>query len=123
TATHELTVKELCDELVTRVSYVFSYEFLPSAHPLTGDAISATFGYTWKCKDLFHEDVTLGTYYRMLVGRLPDGGYKLSRDTIITTDLPTTFTTRMKWRGSYPRDLLSTFCHLHWLPEPEFKTS
>ncbi|KAI3946565.1 hypothetical protein MKX01_014423, partial [Papaver californicum] len=36
TATHELTVKELCDELVTRVSYVFSDEFLPSAHPLTG---------------------------------------------------------------------------------------
>ncbi|KAI3948875.1 hypothetical protein MKX01_022289, partial [Papaver californicum] len=39
-----------------------------------GDAILVTFGYTWKCKDLFHEDVTLGTYYRMLVGRLPDGG-------------------------------------------------
>lgn len=83
-----------------------------------GGAIMATFGYTWKSKYLFHEDVTLGTYYR-----IPDGGYKLSRDAIIAADLPTAFTTRKNWRGSYPRHLLSTFCRLHWLPEPEFSTS
>ncbi|KAI3980308.1 hypothetical protein MKX01_001379, partial [Papaver californicum] len=94
-----------------------------SGQNIHGDAILATFGYTWKCKDLFHEDVTLGTYYRMLVGRLPDGGYKLSRDAIIAADLPTAFTTRTNWRGSYPRDLLSMFCRLHWLPEPEFSTT
>ncbi|MCL7034795.1 hypothetical protein MKW94_002729 [Papaver nudicaule] len=35
-ARNEPTVKELCDELVTRVSYVFSDEFFPSGHPLTG---------------------------------------------------------------------------------------
>ncbi|KAI3910025.1 hypothetical protein MKW92_017392 [Papaver armeniacum] len=94
-----------------------------SGQNIYGEAILATFGYTWKCKELFHEDLTLGTYYRMLVERLPDGGYKLSRDAIIAADLPTAFTTRTNWRGSYPRDLLSTFCRLHWLPEPEFSTT
>ncbi|RZC48344.1 hypothetical protein C5167_041297 [Papaver somniferum] len=94
-----------------------------SGQNIHGEAILATFGYTWKCTDLFHEDVTLCTYYRMLVDRLPDGGYKLSRDAVIAADLPTAFTTRTNWRGSYPRDLLSTFCRLHWLPEPEFSTT
>ncbi|OVA08041.1 RNA-binding protein Lupus La [Macleaya cordata] len=93
-----------------------------SGQDIYGDAILASIGYTWKCKDLFHEDVTLGTYYRMLVGRLPDGGYKLSRDAIIAAELPIAFTTRTNWRGSFPRDLLCTFCRQHWLPEPEFST-
>ncbi|KAI3870367.1 hypothetical protein MKX03_026852 [Papaver bracteatum] len=112
------TLEDLSYEAETlnlRASYL-------SGQNIHGEAILATFGYTWKCIDLFHEDVTLGTYYRMLVGRLPDGGYKLSRDAVIVADLPTAFTTRTNWRGSYPRDLLSTFCHLHWLPEPEFST-
>ncbi|KAI3964043.1 hypothetical protein MKW92_014286 [Papaver armeniacum] len=113
------TLEDLSYEAETlnlRASYL-------SGQNIHGEAILATFGYTWKCIDLFHEDVTLGTYYRMLVGRLPDGGYKLSRDAVIVADLPTAFTTRTNWRGSYPRDLLSTFCRLHWLPEPEFSTT
>lgn len=36
TTTNGLTLKEPSDELVTRVSYVFSDKFLPSAHPLAG---------------------------------------------------------------------------------------
>ncbi|XP_010265807.1 PREDICTED: small RNA 2'-O-methyltransferase isoform X2 [Nelumbo nucifera] len=91
-----------------------------SGQHIYGDAILAAIGYTWKSSDLFYEDVSLNTYYRMLVGRLPDGGYKLSRDAIIVAELPIAYTTRSNWRGSSPRDLLCTFCRQHRLSEPVF---
>ncbi|XP_077243893.1 small RNA 2'-O-methyltransferase-like isoform X2 [Tasmannia lanceolata] len=87
-----------------------------------GDAILATVGYTRKSEDLFHEDVSLSTYYRMLIGRMPNGNYKLSRDAILAAELPSAFTTRSNWRGSFPRDLLCMFCRRHGLLEPNFST-
>ncbi|KAH7568467.1 hypothetical protein ACOSP7_011433 [Xanthoceras sorbifolium] len=88
-----------------------------------GDAILASIGYTWKSKDLFHEDITLQSYYRMLVSLMPSGVYKLSREAILAAELPMALTTRTNWRGSLPREILSTFCRLHWLSEPVFSTS
>ncbi|KAK1560775.1 hypothetical protein Q3G72_030791 [Acer saccharum] len=88
-----------------------------------GDAILASIGYTWKSKDLFHEDITLQSYYRMLVNLMPSGVYKLSREAILAAELPVAFTTRTNWRGSFPREILSTFCRQHWLSEPVFSTS
>lgn len=85
-----------------------------------GNAILASIGYTWRSSDLFSENITLGAYHRMLVGRLPDGGYKLSREAILAAELPLEFTNRSNWRGSFPRDLLCTFCRQNWLSEPEF---
>lgn len=35
-------------------------------------------------------------------------------------ELPLAFTTRTNWRGSVPRDILSTFCRQHRLAEPVF---
>ncbi|KAF6139507.1 hypothetical protein GIB67_015464 [Kingdonia uniflora] len=93
-----------------------------SGQDIYGDAILASLGYKWKSTDLYHEDVSLGIYYRMLVGRLPDGGYKLSRKAILAGELPASFTTRSNWRGSFPRDLLSTFCRVNGLSEPDFST-
>ncbi|KAK9093256.1 hypothetical protein Syun_028167 [Stephania yunnanensis] len=92
-----------------------------SGQIIHGDAIMATIGFTRKSLDLFHEDISLGTYYRMLIGRLPDGGYKLSREAILAADLPVTFT-RSNWRGSFPRDLLCAFCRQNWLSEPKLST-
>ncbi|KAK9088552.1 hypothetical protein Scep_027634 [Stephania cephalantha] len=92
-----------------------------SGQIIHGDAIMATIGFTWKSLDLFHEDISFGTYYRMLIGRLPDGGYKLSREAILAADLPVTFT-RSNWRGSFPRDLLCAFCRQNWLSEPKLST-
>ncbi|KAI3949356.1 hypothetical protein MKW98_023293 [Papaver atlanticum] len=184
-ATSGLTVKELSDELVTRVSYAFSdkrssqgfsscvyscciievvingnpseesicveairipcslqkpfqpLSFNISSKEYYADVIAEKLGVADASH--FHLSRTIGksssemrlNFLRwafhwiliqnwMLVGRLPDGGYKLSRDAIIAADLPTAFTTLTNWRGSYLRDLLSTFCRLHWLPEPEF---
>ncbi|KAK9085858.1 hypothetical protein Sjap_026269 [Stephania japonica] len=97
-----------------------------SGQIIHGDAVMAAIGFTWKSPDLFHEDISLGTYYRflyrmMLIGRLPDGGYKLSREAILAADLPVTFT-RSNWRGTFPRDLLCAFCRQNWLSEPELST-
>lgn len=35
-----------------------------SGEDIYGDAILASIGYTWKSKDLFHEDLSLQSYYR-----------------------------------------------------------
>ena len=36
-----------------------------------GDAIMASVGYTWRSKELFHEDVSLQSYYRSLLNSFP----------------------------------------------------
>ncbi|KAJ4702952.1 Small RNA 2'-O-methyltransferase-like [Melia azedarach] len=82
-----------------RASYFFGQD-------VYGDAVLASIGYTWKSKDLFHEDVTLQSYYRMLINLMPSGVYKLSREAILTAELPEAFTTRTNWRGSFPREVL-----------------
>ncbi|KAK6154826.1 hypothetical protein DH2020_009074 [Rehmannia glutinosa] len=87
-----------------------------------GDAILASVGYTWKSTDLFREAVSLRSYYRMLVNKTPSGIYKISRDAILAAKLPSAFTTKSNWRGSFPRDILCTFCRVHHLSEPVFST-
>ncbi|KAI3466880.1 hypothetical protein Pfo_023543 [Paulownia fortunei] len=87
-----------------------------------GNAILASVGYTWKSTDLFHEAVSLRSYYRMLVNKIPSGVYKISRDAILAAKLPLAFTTKSNWRGSFPRDILCTFCRFHHLSEPVFST-
>lgn len=91
-----------------------------SGQHIYGDAILANVGYTWKSSDLFYEDVSLCTYYRMLLAKIPDGHYKLSREAILAAELPTAFTARSNWRGPSPRDLLGVFCRQHRLSEPLF---
>lgn len=93
-----------------------------SGQIIYGDAILANIGYTWKSSDIFYEDVSLCAYYRMLLGKVPDGHYILSREAILAADLPITFTSRTNWRGPLPRDLLCVFCHRHRLLEPIFST-
>ncbi|KAK4421032.1 Small RNA 2'-O-methyltransferase [Sesamum alatum] len=85
-----------------------------------GDAILASVGYKWKSANLFHEAVSLRSYYRMLVNKIPSGAYKISREAILTANLPLAFTTKTNWRGSFPRDILCTFCRFHHLSEPVF---
>ncbi|TKY59608.1 Small RNA 2'-O-methyltransferase [Spatholobus suberectus] len=87
---------------------------------IIGDAILATIGYTRKSRDLFYEDVTVQLYYRMLLGKTPGGIYKLSREAILASELPSRFTARANWRGSLPRDILCMFCRQHRLSEPLF---
>jgi hypothetical protein len=36
-----------------------------------GDAIMASIGYTWRSKELFHEHVSLQSYYRSLLNSFP----------------------------------------------------
>ncbi|OMO83239.1 Double-stranded RNA-binding protein [Corchorus capsularis] len=88
-----------------------------------GDSILASIGYTWKSQDLFHEDVTLQSYYRMVISKIPSGLYKLSREAILAAELPLTFTTRTNWKGSFPREILCSFCRQHRLLEPVFSIS
>ena len=54
----------------------------------------------------------------MLLGKAPGGIYKLSREALLTAELPSRFTTRVNWRGSLPRDILCMFCRQHRLSEP-----
>lgn len=91
-----------------------------SGQDIVGDAILACIGYTRKSRDLFYEDVTVRLYYRMLLGKTPGGIYKLSREALLTAELPSRFTTRVNWRGSLPRDILCMFCRQHRLSEPLF---
>lgn len=56
----------------------------------------------------------------MLLGKAPDGHYKLSREAILAAELPTVFTARSNWRGPLPKELLCVFCRLHRLLEPLF---
>ncbi|KAI4370929.1 hypothetical protein MLD38_019220 [Melastoma candidum] len=88
-----------------------------------GAAVLASIGYKWKSKDLFFEDVSMQSYYRMLIGKIPSGAYKVSREAIFGAELPTSFTTKNNWRGSFPREMLSSFCRQHRLSEPVFKMS
>lgn len=88
--------------------------------PIYGDAILASIGYMWKSQDLFCEDVTLQSYYRIILGKIPSGTYKLSRDALLAAELPIAFTTKTNWRGSFPREILCAFCRQHWLGEPVF---
>lgn len=101
--------------LNTRASYF-------SGQDIYGDAILASIGYTWRSKDLFYEDISVQSYYRMLISKIPSGIYKLSREAVLTAELPLAFTTRTNWRGSLPRDVLFTFCRQHRLSEPVFST-
>ncbi|XP_027920810.1 small RNA 2'-O-methyltransferase isoform X3 [Vigna unguiculata] len=87
---------------------------------IAGDAILASIGYTRKSRDIFYEDVSVRLYYRMLLGKTPGGIYKLSREAILASELPSRFTTRANWRGSLPRDILCMFCRQHRLSEPLF---
>ncbi|CAL9192459.1 unnamed protein product [Musa hybrid cultivar] len=91
-----------------------------SGQDIYGDAILANIGYTWKSPYLFYEDVSLCTYYRMLLAKFPDGHYKLSREAILAAELPTAYTGRSNWKGLAPRDLLYAFCRLHKFSEPVF---
>lgn len=59
---------------------------------------------------------------RLLANKIPSGIYKLSREAILAAELPTAFTTRSNWRGSFPRDILCTFCRQHRLSEPVFSS-
>ncbi|KAL3833726.1 hypothetical protein ACJIZ3_008462 [Penstemon smallii] len=87
---------------------------------ISGTAILASVGYRWKSTDLFHEDVSLRSYYRILVNMIPSGAYRISREAVIAARLPLAFTTKNNWRGSFPRDILCTFCRFHHLSEPLF---
>ncbi|KAF3332305.1 small RNA 2'-O-methyltransferase-like isoform X1 [Carex littledalei] len=95
-----------------RASYI-------SGQTIYGDAILANIGYTWRSSNLLYEDVSLCTYYRILLGQLPDGYYKLSREAVLTAELPSSYS-RATWRGSVPKDLLSLFCRNHRLYQPVF---
>ncbi|KAA8519342.1 hypothetical protein F0562_013598 [Nyssa sinensis] len=112
----ELHAKEAVQfegSLNARASYI-------SGQVIYGDAILASIGYTWKSTDLFHEDVSLRTYYRSFISKIPSGLYKMSREAILAADLPIAFTMRTNWRGSFPKELLYTFCRQHRLSEPVF---
>ncbi|WOK94764.1 small RNA 2'-O-methyltransferase isoform X1 [Canna indica] len=91
-----------------------------SGQDIYGDAILANIGYSWKSSNLFYEDVSLSTYYRLLLAKVPDGHYKLSREAILAAELPTAYTGRSNWKGPTPKDLLCAFCRQHRLPEPLF---
>ncbi|KAK1282639.1 Small RNA 2'-O-methyltransferase [Acorus calamus] len=65
-------------------------------------------------------DSSLVLISRMLLHRLPDGCYKLSREAILAAELPIAFTTRSNWRGPCPKELLCMFCRQHRLSEPTF---
>ncbi|GLT28794.1 hypothetical protein SLA2020_037010 [Shorea laevis] len=84
------------------------------------DAILASIGYRWNSKELFHEDFTLQSYYRMLLSKIPSGIYKVSREVVLASELPLAFTTRANWRGSFPKEILCAFCRHHRLSEPVF---
>lgn len=53
-------------------------------------------------------------WYRILLGQLPDGYYKLSREAVLTAELPSSYS-RATWKGSVPKELLSLFCRNHRL--------
>lgn len=95
-----------------RASYI-------SGQTIYGDAILANVGYTRRDTELQTENVTLCTYYRILLGKLPDGIYKISKDAIFVAELPCVYS-RTSWKGPSPRDLLCSFCRLQRLSEPHF---
>ncbi|CAN6213187.1 unnamed protein product [Urochloa humidicola] len=98
-----------------RASYI-------SGQTIYGDALLANIGYTRRDSELRTEDVNLCTYYRILLGKLPDGNYKMSRDAILAAELPSVYS-RFSWKGLSPRDLLCSFCRNQRLSEPLFAVS
>jgi hypothetical protein len=56
----------------------------------------------------------------MLINKIPSRLYKLSREAVLTAELPLVFTTRANRRGSFPREILCTFCRQHRVSEPVF---
>lgn len=58
----------------------------------------------------------------MLIGKTPRGLYRLSRGAILAAELPLAFSTNAKWKGSFPREMLCTFCRQHQLSQPIFST-
>ncbi|EFJ20229.1 hypothetical protein SELMODRAFT_418472 [Selaginella moellendorffii] len=92
-----------------------------TSHSVYGNAILAAVGSTWKSEGrLCYDDVSLGCYYRLALGKSPSGSYKLSRGALLTAELPPTFTSKSRWRGSTPRSLLNEFCHQSHLLAPTF---
>lgn len=53
----------------------------------------------------------------------PNGIYKISRQALLVAQLPVSFTTKSNWRGPFPREILSMFCHQHRLADPVFTIS
>ncbi|RLN35125.1 small RNA 2' [Panicum miliaceum] len=98
-----------------RASYI-------SGQTIYGDALLANIGYTRRDSELHSEDVNLCTYYRILLGKLPDGNCKMSRDAILAAELPSAYS-RFSWKGLSPRDLLCSFCRNQRLSEPLFAFS
>ncbi|RLM86804.1 small RNA 2' [Panicum miliaceum] len=98
-----------------RASYI-------SGQTIYGDALLANIGYTRRDSELHTEDVNLCTYYRILLGKLPDGNCKMSRDAILAAQLPSAYS-RFSWKGLSPRDLLCSFCRNQRLSEPLFAVS
>ncbi|CAL5078461.1 unnamed protein product [Urochloa decumbens] len=98
-----------------RASYI-------SGQTIYGDALLANIGYTRRDSELRTEDVNLCTYYRILLGKLPDGNCKMSRDAILAAELPSVYS-RFSWKGLSPRDLLCSFCRNQRLSEPLFAVS
>ncbi|KAG2640102.1 hypothetical protein PVAP13_2KG070400 [Panicum virgatum] len=95
-----------------RASYI-------SGQTIYGGALLANIGYTRRDSELHTEDVNLCTYYRILLGKLPDGNCKMSRDAILAAELPSAYS-RFSWKGLSPRDLLCSFCRNQRLSEPLF---
>ncbi|KAI5080706.1 hypothetical protein GOP47_0003889 [Adiantum capillus-veneris] len=90
-------------------------------YSIYGDAILASVGSTWKSEGkLAFADLSVSFYFRLLLGRTPEGSYKLSRDAILVSKLPCSFSSRAQWRGALPRSLLMDFCHQQRLADPEF---
>ncbi|KAK4796414.1 hypothetical protein SAY86_028740 [Trapa natans] len=115
-ASSSLQLAESCkDSLNVRASYLCDQD-------IYGNAILAAVDYTWKSKELSVEDISMQSYYRMLINKTPAGAYKLSRGAVITAALPSVFTTKTNWRGLLPRDILNTFCRQYGLAEPSFKS-
>ncbi|CAN7070969.1 unnamed protein product [Brassica oleracea var. botrytis] len=99
-----------------RASYICGQE-------IHGDAVLASVGYRWKSEDLDFDDVTVKSFYRICCGMSPNGIYKISRQAVLAAQLPASFTTKSNWRGPFPREILSMFCHQHRLADPVFAIS
>ncbi|CAH8345532.1 unnamed protein product [Eruca vesicaria subsp. sativa] len=99
-----------------RASYICGQE-------IHGDAVLASIGYRWKSEDLDYDDVTVKSFYRICCGMSPNGIYKISRQAVLAAQLPVSFTTKSNWRGPFPREILSMFCHQHRLADPVFTIS
>uniref|UniRef100_A0A453BLG8 Small RNA 2'-O-methyltransferase n=1 Tax=Aegilops tauschii subsp. strangulata TaxID=200361 RepID=A0A453BLG8_AEGTS len=68
---------------------------------------------------LYFVYVTCFWILRILLRKLPDGIYKISKDSILVAELPCVYA-RTSWKGPSPRDLLCSFCRLQRLSEPYF---